>query len=98
MKSIYDVLYSKKLSDYASIYIIDGEVIKNRDGYLHSITPTIIEKAIKNFQDVVIQNGKQIEIYSSENKLSAFRSLLYNSSLQKLVENKTIILRSIKDE
>lgn len=53
--SMEKLKYSKEIGNKASIVVIDEEVVKNRN--LEDV-----DKAIKNLENVVVQNGDKIDI------------------------------------
>lgn len=69
-----NVLYSKTLKDMFGICIIDGTTIKARGKNSDNLTEKEIAKAKENYEDILIQNGRIIEIFCSERKFSDFNN------------------------
>ena len=80
--------YSRRLADIASIVIIDEFVVKNREGNITDVTEKYISDAKENFNDIIIQTGNHMEIYSSNDNLEIYMEALDMSSLEKVKDNR----------
>lgn len=80
MKTVNDVLYSKRLADICDIVVVDGEIVKNRgndlndNDYLKLCTTDGIRSIFKEnkyTKGILIQEGREQIIYTT----SVYRSM-----------------------
>lgn len=61
--------YSPRFQDLATVYIKDGDILKNRSDRVFNIP-----EEIKNFNNIVIENNKIIDIYCSKEKSDWYKN------------------------
>lgn len=66
---------SLQLFNLADTYVADGKCIKSRSSETN-ISKKEIEKRIKNFENIIVQNKDKIDIYCDIDFLERFRNLI----------------------
>lgn len=75
-KMLYSkILYSNQIASLMSTVIIDGVCVKHR-GVAREITPKEIERRKDNFENIVIQKGRKISVFCSDNVLKEFEEII----------------------
>lgn len=66
---------SLQLFNLAETYVVDGKCIKSRSSETN-ISKKEIEKRIKNFENIIVQDKDKIDIYCDIDFLERFRNLI----------------------
>jgi hypothetical protein len=89
-----EVLYSNKLYNMMSTYVIDGKCIKNRYGAL-SIGKKEIKRRMENFENIAIQNDDKIVMYCDNNLFPLVKDTIENDSfISRAHKNNKVVLIS----
>lgn len=67
-------LYTQKLCDYMSTYIVDNVCIKRRAGNKEDLSVNEIQNEIKNYNNIGVQTNKKIEMYCDKDMLNKLKS------------------------
>lgn len=79
-------IYTKKIADIASIYIIDNEIYKSRESEYNKydiVTDKQINDILNNYNNVVVQEDKIVHIYCTDEK----HIEIYRQEIKWLKEN-----------
>lgn len=78
MRTLKEVLYSNALKEKSEIVFIDGQCVKNRNGNVDSIT---VKEALASKNSVLIQNNRNIKIYTTDKNDYELRKIINNDEL-----------------
>ena len=65
--------YTKRIMELSSVYIKDGEILKNRKG-----ENIIVKNMIDNFNNIAIENNGLINIYCKKEIIERYEQVIEN--------------------
>lgn len=85
MTNINDVIYTKRILEFLKTYVIDGVVVKERNGNVN-LSNNEIEHKIELYENIGIQKNGVIDVYCDEATYNHIDNMLKDNRFPYMVE------------